>query len=251
MSKARAIILSVTVEGLSQAETARRYQVSKGWVSKLIDRHRTHGEEALQPRSRRPHSSPTRVADVLAELIVNLRIQLVADGLDAGPETIRWHLEQHHDVTVSTSTIRRRLLNAGLITPEPKKRPRSSYIRFTADLPNECWQSDFTHWRLADGTDTEILTWLDDHSRYALSVTAHQPVTGTTVVATFDEILATHGVPASVLTATPSSTPPASPADEADATTSRPTSQTSASTKSTPPRTTPPPAERSNASNRP
>ncbi len=200
MSKARAIILSVTVEGLSQAETARRYQVSKGWVSKLIDRHRTHGEEAFQPRSRRPHSSPTRVADVLAELIVNLRIQLVADGLDAGPETIRWHLEQHHDVTVSTSTIRRRLLNAGLITPEPKKRPRSSYIRFTADLPNECWQSDFTHWRLADGTDTEILTWLDDHSRYALSVTAHQPVTGTTVVATFDEILATHGVPASVLT---------------------------------------------------
>ena len=26
-------------------------------------------------------------------------------------------------------------------------------IRFAAELPNECWQSDFTHWRLADGTD--------------------------------------------------------------------------------------------------
>jgi hypothetical protein len=38
-------------------------------------------------------------------------------------------------------------------------------------MPNECWQSGFTHYPLAGGTDTEILTWLDDHSRYALSVT--------------------------------------------------------------------------------
>ena len=69
--------------------------------------------------------------------------------------------------------MRRRLLAAGLIEPEPNKRPRASYIRFEADLPNECWQTDFTHSRLADGTDVEVLTWLDDHARYALSVTAH------------------------------------------------------------------------------
>jgi hypothetical protein len=32
--------------------------------------------------------------------------------------------------------------------------------------PNEMWQSDFIHWRLADGTtDAEVLNWLDDHSR--------------------------------------------------------------------------------------
>ncbi len=69
--------------------------------------------------------------------------------------------------------------------PEPRKRPRRSYIRFEADLPNECWQADFTHWPLVEGTDTEILSFLDDHSRYALSVTAHAPVTGTDVLATF------------------------------------------------------------------
>jgi transposase InsO family protein len=57
-------------------------------------------------------------------------------------------------------------------SPSPKKRPRSSYIRFQAELPNETWQADFTHYRLADGTDTEIHTWLDDHSRYALHVSA-------------------------------------------------------------------------------
>ena len=71
---------------------------------------------------------------------------------------------------------------AGLITPEPRKRPRSSYTRFEMAQPNEMWQSDFIHWRLADGTDVEILNWLDDHSRYLLSCTAHEPVTGDDVV---------------------------------------------------------------------
>jgi transposase InsO family protein len=61
---------------------------------------------------------------------------------------------------------------ANLVTPEPAKKPKSSYIRFAAEQPNETWQADFTHHRLADGADTEILTWLDDHSRYAMSVTA-------------------------------------------------------------------------------
>jgi len=35
---------------------------------------------------------------------------------------------------------------------------------------------------LADGTGTEILTWLDDHSRLALRVTAWNRVTGLTCV---------------------------------------------------------------------
>jgi hypothetical protein len=83
---------------------------------------------------------------------------------------------------------------------EPAKRPRSSYIRFEADQPNECWQADFTHWRLADASDVEILCWLDDHSRTAISVTAHRRVTGDIVVDMFTNTLEAHGVPASTLT---------------------------------------------------
>lgn len=98
------------------------------------------------------------------------------------------------------STIRKRLIAAGLVVPEPKKRPKSTYTRFEAELPNECWQSDFTHYFLLDGTDTEILVWLDDHSRYALSVTAHRRVTGPIVVDTFNRTGETEGFPASTLT---------------------------------------------------
>ena len=200
MSKRRAIILAVTVEGLSQAETARRYEVSESWVSRLLARYRTHGDDAFEPRSRRPRTSPTRLADVVTDLIVNLRIELTGQGLDAGPDTIRWHLRARHDLTVSTSTIRRRLTAAGLIDPAPRKRPRSSYVRFEADLPNGCWQSDFTHCRLADGTDNEVIVWLDDHSRNALSITAHHRVTGDIVADTFTATAAIHGFPAAVLT---------------------------------------------------
>jgi len=101
---------------------------------------------------------------------------------------------------VSPATVSRHLTRAGLVTPEPRKRPKSSYIRFQADQPNECWQSDFTHYPLADGTGTEILTWLDDHSRLALSVTAHHRVTGPVVLTAFQAAIAAHGAPASTLT---------------------------------------------------
>ena len=199
MSKARVIILSVEIEGLTQSEAAARYGVSKGWVSKLMARYRAEGDTAFEPRSRRPKTSPTRVADVLNSKIVNLRVNLDSRGFDAGPVTIQWHLRRDgHDVSVST--IRRRLLDAGLIEPAPKKRPKSSYIRFEAELPNETWQSDFTHYRLASGTDTEVLVWLDDHSRYALSVTVHDRVTGDIVVNTFNQTGLDQGFPASVLT---------------------------------------------------
>ena len=80
---------------------------------------------------------------------------------------------------MSVASISRHLTAAGLVTPTPAKRPKSSYIRFAAEQPNQRWQADFTHWWIAGRVHTEILTWLDDHSRYALSVTAHHRVTGT------------------------------------------------------------------------
>ena len=123
-----------------------------------------------------------------------------AQGLDHGPQTIGWHLEQEQLPVPSTSTIRRILVAAGLITPEPRKRPKSSYRRFEADQPNECWQSDFTHWQLADGTGVEIINWLDDHSRYLLTAVARPRISGEDVVTTFLAAADAHGLPHSTLT---------------------------------------------------
>lgn len=200
MSKARLVITAVVVEGRSQSEVAEAYGVSKGWVSKLVARYRAEGEAAFEPRSRRPARLPAATDPATVELIVRLRKELAAEGLDAGAATIGWHLEHHYGVRVSPATIYRQLRSAGLVAPAPKKRPRSSYVRFEAEQPNECWQADFTHVRLADGTDIEVLCWIDDHSRYVISITAHERVTGPIVLAVFRACVDRYGPPASTLT---------------------------------------------------
>ena len=200
MSKARLIITAVVLEGRTQAEVARTYGVSKGWVSKLLARYRDEGETAFEPRSRRPRSIPNATPPSTVELILKLRGELTTAGLDAGPDTVKWHLEHHHQIVISRATISRHLVKSGLVRPEPKKRPKSSYTRFAAQMPNETWQSDFTHYRLSTGADVEILTWLDDCTRYAIRVTAHDRVTTPIVLAEFRHAIKTAGIPASTLT---------------------------------------------------
>lgn len=190
----------MTAKQLTITEASAEYGLSRRQLHRLLARYRDDGLDAVEPRSRRPKSNPATTPDKIREEIIVLRRQLTADGHDAGPVTIAWHLERAGHRPPSTSTIRRILHTNGLITPEPRKRPKSSFIRFEAAQPNETWQSDFTHWCLADGTDIEILNWLDDHSRFLLSCTAHTPVTGDEVITTFLTIVEQHGPPASTLT---------------------------------------------------
>ncbi len=199
MSRARLVITAVVVEGRGVREVARAYEVSPGWISRLVARYREEGEAAFEARSRRPRRSPRATPPEVVERIIELRQRLVASGDDAGAETIRWHLATHERVEISAATILRHLHRAGLVTPQPHKRPRSSYVRFQADLPNETWQTDFTHFRLASGADSEILSFLDDHARFALAVRAHRRVTGPIVRADFRKAAAEHGIPASTL----------------------------------------------------
>ena len=203
-SKARLVITALFVERQTPAEVAARYGVHRAWVYKLKARFEAEGEAAAEPRSRRPKTSPRATPPERVDLVLRLRKELVEAGHDAGADTIAWHLARHHQVTVSRATIHRILTRHGAITPEPKKRPKSSYIRFQAALPNECWQSDFTHYPLADTTafpkGIEIITWLDDCTRYALHISAHRAITTPIVLRTFKETAARHGIPASTLT---------------------------------------------------
>ena len=200
MSKARLVITAIEVEGRSPAEVVVAYGVSRSWVYELLARYRTEGEAAFEPRSRRPLRSPGATPAQTVELVLRIRKQLSDAGLDAGADTIGWHLTHHHRTTLSRATIHRILTRSGAVIPEPAKRPKASYLRFAAEMPNETWQSDFTHYRLATGTDAQIISWLDDHSRYALHVSAHLRITAPIVVAAFTQAATEHGYPASTLT---------------------------------------------------
>ena len=202
MSLARLVDTAVRVEGRAKAEVARDYGVSPRWVYELCRRFDAGGEAGLEARSRRPHRSPQRTAEVLQDEIVAIRKELADLGVDAGAQTIRVHLERRHpdEQLPSIATIWRILGRRGFVTPQPHKRPRSSFIRFEAAMPNERWQADITHWRLAGATEVEILNVIDDHSRFLIASVAKRIFKAADVVASFHGAASTHGLPASLLT---------------------------------------------------
>ena len=200
MSLARLVVTAVRVEGRSKSEVARDYRVSRRWVQELVKRYDAEGEAGLEPRSRRPHTSPQRTPESLCQEIVELRKTLADQGLDAGAHTIAFHLEQRHGSAPAPATIWRILSQRGFVTPQPHKRPKSSYVRFEAELPNERWQADLTHWKLAGGTEVDILNILDDHSRLVVASHARSTTKAADVVASFHTAAAAYGFPASLLT---------------------------------------------------
>ncbi len=202
MSLARLVVTAVRIEGRTKAEVSRDYGVSARWVYELCRRFDAEGEAGLEPRSRRPHRSPDRTSELIEDEIVELRKELADLGVDAGAHTIGAHLVRRHGegAVPSVATIWRILSRRGFVTPQPQKRPRSSFIRFEAAMPNERWQADITHWRLADETEVEIMNVIDDHSRLLVASDARAVFKAADVVATFHRGAATCGFPAQLLT---------------------------------------------------
>lgn len=193
------VVDSVVLEGRSIRVTAQRYGVSKSWVAELVRRYREGGAEALVPQSKRPKSNPRSMSPVMEERIITMRKELEDFGAEAGAETIHWHLQEAGFAPPSVASIYRLLRRRGFITPEPRKRPRASYIRFEASLPNECWQTDMTHWHFSDGTEIEILTFIDDYSRRVLACDVFWTVKGNDVRRVFTRTCELYDTPASVL----------------------------------------------------
>ena len=205
MSKARLVITALFVDHQTPAEVAARYGVHRAWVYKLKARYETEGETALEPRPTpqdlpdrpvvrggRPHRADPRKELTDAGLVRRPGDHRLAPRAPPRPPGGPINHQPPPDP-----------LRVG--PPEPKKRPKSSYLRFQASLPNQTWQSDFTHYRLTHpdgrpGVDVELISWLDDCTRYALHVAAHRRITTPIVVTTFREALAAHGIPASTLT---------------------------------------------------
>jgi transposase InsO family protein len=200
MDLARYVVDAVVLEGRSYREVARAHGVSKSWVGKVLGRYREGGYEAIEPRSRAPRRVPNRTSDGLEDEIVALRKELTDLGVDAGAVTIAYHLGLHHTQVPSVSTIWRVLRRRGFVVAQPHKRPRSSWNRFEAQLPNECWQSDVTHWCLRDGTEVEIVNFIDDHSRLITASRVLTRATAPSVLEIFRDAGTRWGFPAALLT---------------------------------------------------
>lgn len=200
MSMARLVIMAVVLEGRSKTEVARDYGVSRRWVQKLVARYGQEGEAAFEAHSRRPHRNPRRTPAATEDAIVACRKRLTEQGWDAGAQSIAVALAADGLAAPSAATIWRILSRRGFVTPQPHKRPRSSWRRFQAELPNELWQADITHWLLADGREVEILNILDDHSRLLAGSTARHIFKAGDIVTDLHTAINRYGRPERMIT---------------------------------------------------
>jgi transposase InsO family protein len=200
MDVGRYLVEAHLKEGRSVASLARDHGLHRSWIYKLLKRYREEGEAGLVLKSRRPHTSPTQISQELEERIIEIRKELFDGGLDEGAESIRTQLHVEGFATPSVSSIWRVLRRRGFVTPQPQKRPKSSYQHFEASLPNETWQSDMTHWVLEGDRGVEIVNFLDDHSRLCLASVALPVTKVLDVLALFQALCQRYGTPASLLT---------------------------------------------------
>lgn len=199
MQLARFLVEAVVLGKQSPNRLVREHPISRSWFYELLARYRRYGPAALEPKSHRPRACPHQLDQVVVDAILELRAELSSAGLDAGPQTILHHLARRFDKTPSRVSVWRILKRQGLITPQAHKRPKASFVRFEAQLPNELWQTDATEWRLADTSKVEILNLIDDHSRLCLASVAVRTVKAADALQTFYSAVEEYGLPARFL----------------------------------------------------
>ena len=154
---------------------------------------------ALEPRSRRPKSSPSKLTDEVKRQAAGVRAALEQSGLDYGPISV--HDKMHAmglEVVPSVASLARIFREAGVARLEPRKRPRAAWRRFVYPAP-ACWQLDATEYVLTRGRKCVIFQLIDDHSRYAVASHVAWGETSEAAIVVFDKAVAAHGVPQRLL----------------------------------------------------
>jgi hypothetical protein len=186
---------------VNAAEFAREHGVSARTVYRHRARVRAEGQ--WRPRSRRPRTSPNATPADLQAWILKLRDDL---GVDNGADHVRDALIDIHARTgpawavPARSTINRVLSRHDRLQRNPKKRPRSSWRRFSYARPRDCYQQDGTEYELADGSTAVIFDVLDDCTRYLLACRAHRGETARGAIDAIEHAVKDRGAPGLVLT---------------------------------------------------
>ena len=184
--------------GVPVTEVAERFGVSRQSVHAWIRRYEQDGLGGLMDRSRRPESCPHQVSAEVEAAVCELR----REHPRWGPLRLAHELGRAGmSLVPSRMSVYRVLVRHGLIEPQPRKRPRDSYMRWERDAPMALWQMDLVGGIfLADGTEAKLVTGVDDHSRFCVICQVVVRATGRAVCLAFAAALRQFGVPGEVLT---------------------------------------------------
>lgn len=175
--------------------------ISRKSFYELRRRTKTDGPAAvLEPRTRRPRSSPTRLTEEVKAQAVAVRAALEASGLDHGPISVHEKMRAMGlEVVPSVASLARIFRETGVARLEPRKKPRSSWRRFVYPAPNACWQLDATEYVLTGGRKCVIFQLIDDHSRLAVASHVAWGETSKDAIIVFNKAVSAHGVPQRLL----------------------------------------------------
>jgi transposase InsO family protein len=194
-----AMVLAGSCRAVSVTALCAELEISRQTFYRLRRRYLAQGPAGLAPRSRRPHRSPGAVDPALELEIIRLRTDEGWPDPPRGAASIADELRRSGLACPAVSTIHRVLVRNGLVTPQPQKRPRASYTRFTYPDPNGCWQIDATRWELAGGREGWIMDVLDDHSRVVVAAHACPAPTTAAAQAAVHAAGQSWGLPARIL----------------------------------------------------
>lgn len=178
-------------------DVAVRYGVDRKTIYRWITRYQKEGLGALANRSSKPERCPHQICSVVEDRIVELRR---ADP-DRGARTIRNMLRKELDLLPSISSVHRCLLRYKLVDHKPRRRRPKDYKRWERSRAMELWQADvMSVLHLVDGMHLQLVTGLDDHSRFCVLAKLLPRATAKPICDAFLEALNRYGLPQEVLT---------------------------------------------------
>lgn len=142
--------------------------------------------------SRRPKHSPKKTPLEIEKKVLELKEQY-----GWGARKLHQKLNQM-EIGISPITVHRILKRNGAI--QKSEGVNSAKQRFEYEEPNELWQMDFKgQYSVGERGWCYPLTILDDHSRYAVSLTVHRNTEGEKVWAVLERTFQEYGIPEKML----------------------------------------------------
>lgn len=186
-------VMTARRPGANVSAVCQAFGISRKTGYKWLSREAAAGSVAiLADQSRRPHHSPTRTADAVTHRVGELRatygwggdklaVVLAAEG-----------------VRLTARTIDRIIRREGWTRRDAA--PAPALQRFARAAPNELWQMDAKGaYPLAHGGHCHGLSVVDDHSRFAVGLTALPALETGRVRAALTRSFEQYGVPAAML----------------------------------------------------
>ena len=188
------VLLEPERTGETIAEVCARHGISRASYYRYRRRYLKEGVAGLEPRSRRPRSSPARIEPTLEARIVELRRR----HRRWGARRIQAELRRAGIEPPAVATIHRALRRNHLVAPQPARRPKATK-RFEREVANDLWQIDGTQVKLADGEPAWVVDCLDDHARFLLAAIACEAPSGEAAWACFLAASSAYGLPRQLL----------------------------------------------------